>query len=142
VTARVLALIERDAANLLRPAPRQGADTRALRAEQRKLNGKRDDLARLFAAEILTEAGVRKERKRIDARLAEITAQLNAASTTDPLPEFRDPDADALQVWDRLGVARQRAIARLLYTVTILPARRGGNVFDPGTVDITRKAAA
>jgi site-specific DNA recombinase len=143
VTARVLALLEREAPHLLKPAPKVTADTGKLRAEVRQLKRKKDDLARLLTEEILTEAGVRKERKRIDARLTRIEAELAASDEADPLPEIRnlDPDANLLEVWDALGLSRQRAVLRLLYTVKIEPVgRRGGNVFDPDSVVMTRKA--
>ena len=39
----------------------------------RKLHAKRDDLAQLLTEDVLTEAGVRQEHKRIDARLAQIS---------------------------------------------------------------------
>jgi hypothetical protein len=141
VAARVIALLELDAPNLLKPAPKVTADTGALRAEARKLETKRDDLARLLIEEILTEAGTRRERQRLDARLGQISAELAASDVTDPLPEFRDPDASVLEVWDGLGLARQRAIVKLLYTIEIMPVgRRGGNRFDPDSVRIVRKA--
>ena len=46
------------------PEPSPEADVKALRAESRKLHAKRDDLARLRSEDVLTEAGVRQERKR------------------------------------------------------------------------------
>jgi hypothetical protein len=141
VTSRVLALLERDAPRLLRPQPRESDDSDELRAEARKLGRKRDDLARLLSEEILTEKGVRTERKRIDARLEEIAARL-VSSAPDPLPEFRDlgPDANLLEVWDSLGIARQRVIVGLLFDVVILPAGAGRRKFDENTVRMIRKA--
>jgi site-specific DNA recombinase len=66
-----------DIADLLpAPEPRPEVDVKALRAEARKLHAKRDDLARLLTEDVLTEAGVRQERKRIDARLAQISTEL------------------------------------------------------------------
>jgi hypothetical protein len=145
VTARILALLERDAPDLFKPKPRMpDADTGRLRTEAKQLQHKRDDLARLLVEEILTEAGVRRERKRIDTRLAAIDRELASSDVSDPLPEFRDldPDVILLDVWDGLGIPRQRAIVRLLYSVTIMPATRRGNQFDPDSVQITRKSAA
>ncbi|MGH3149634.1 MAG: hypothetical protein ACRDOB_02740, partial [Streptosporangiaceae bacterium] len=76
-----------DIADLLPPPePRPDVDEKALRAESRKLHAKRDDLARLLGEDILTEAGVRQERKRIDARLAEISTELADATQIDLLP--------------------------------------------------------
>ena len=139
VTARCIALIERDAANLLRPPPRKGTDAGALRAELRKLAGRKADLARVFALNG-DEAALASGLRVIRDRMAAVEAQLAASDTPDPLPEFRG-GADPLAVWDSLGMARQRALVRLLYDVAILPAARKGAGFDPDSVRITRKTA-
>ena len=142
VAAQVMALLQSGAPHLLKPAPKdEGLSFKALRAERRKLDRKRDDLARLLSENILTEAGVRAERKRLDARIGQLDVQLAASDAPDPLPEFRDPDADLLDVWDALGVARQRAVVRLLYDVEILPAARKGAGFDMNSIRMTRKTA-
>jgi hypothetical protein len=131
----VARLSQPDIADLLKPPPRPGTDAGALRAEARKLNRKRDDLARLLAEDVLTEAGVRAERKRIDAQLAGIAGQLAASDRPDPLAEFRDRPAAA--VWESLSLPRKRAVIRELMTVTILPVvKRGGNQFDEDSVRI------
>jgi hypothetical protein len=105
-------------------------DVKALRAESRKLHAKRDDLARLLSEDVLTEAGVRQERKRIDARLAEISTELADATQIDLLPELRAPGADPARVWKELSLPRQREIVRLLCQVTLLPGRMR-QPFDP-----------
>ena len=102
----------------------------ALRAESRKLHAKRDDLARLLSEDVLTEAGVRQERKRIDARLAQISTDLADATQMDLLPELRAPGADPARVWKELSLARQREIVRLLCDVTLMPGRMR-QPFDP-----------
>jgi DNA invertase Pin-like site-specific DNA recombinase len=113
-----------DIADLLpAPEPRPDVDVKALRAESRKLHAKRDDLARLLSEDILTEAGVRQERKRIDARLAEISTDLAGATQIDLLPELRAPGADPARVWKELSLPRQREIVRLLCDVTLFPNR-------------------
>jgi site-specific DNA recombinase len=120
-----------DIADLLpAPEPRLDVDVKALRAEARKLHAKRDDLARLLGEDILTEAGVRQERKRIDARLAEISTELADATQIDLLPELRVPGADPARVWKGLSLSRQREIVRLLCEVTLFPGRRQ-QPFDP-----------
>jgi DNA invertase Pin-like site-specific DNA recombinase len=120
-----------DVADLLpAPEPRPDVDVKALRAEARKLHAKRDDLARLLSEDILTEAGVRQERKRIDARLAEISTELADATQIDLLPELRVHGADPARVWDELSLPRQREIVRLLCDVTLFPGRRQ-QLFDP-----------
>ena len=105
-------------------------DVKALRAESRKLHAKRDDLARLLSEDVLTEAGVRRERKRIDARLAQISTDLADAIQIDLLPELRAPGADPARVWKELSLPRQREIVRLLCDVTLMPGRMR-QPFDP-----------
>jgi site-specific DNA recombinase len=120
-----------DIADLLpAPEPRPEVDVTALRAEARKLHTKRDDLARLLSEDVLTEAGVRQERKRIDARLAQISTDLADATQIDLLPELRAPGADPARVWKDLSLPRQREIVRLLCEVTLLPGRMR-QPFDP-----------
>ncbi len=92
-------LSQPDIAGLLpAPEPRPEVGVMALRAESRKLHAKRDDLARLLSEDVLTEAGVRQERKRIDARLAQISTELADATQIDLLPELRAPGADPARV--------------------------------------------
>ncbi len=120
-----------DIADLLpAPEPRPDVDVKALRAESRKLHAKRDDLARLLGEDVLTEAGVRQERKRIDARLAEIGTELADATQIDLLPELRARGADPARVWKGLSLARQREIVRMLCDVTLFP-NRTRKPFDP-----------
>jgi hypothetical protein len=120
-----------DIAGLLpAPEPRPDVDVKALRAEARKLHAKRDDLARLLSEDVLTEAGVRQERKRIDTRLAEISTGLADATEIDLLPELRAPGADPACVWKGLSLPRQREIVRLLCDVTLMPGRMR-QPFDP-----------
>ena len=120
-----------DIAGLLpAPEPRPEVDVTALRGEARKLHAKRDDLARLLSEDVLTEAGVRQERKRIDARLAQISTELADATQIDLLPELRAPGADPARVWQGLSLPRQREIVRLLCEVTLLPGRMR-QPFDP-----------
>jgi site-specific DNA recombinase len=120
-----------DIADLLpAPEPRPEVDVTALRAESRKLHAKRDDLARLLTEDVLTEAGVRQERKRIDARLAEISTELADATQIDLLPELRAPGADPARVWKELSLPRQREIVRMLCDATLFP-NRTRKPFDP-----------
>ena len=82
---------------------------------------------------------MRAERKKLDARIGQLDAQLSASDEPDPLPEFRDPVDDMLAVWDSLGIVRQRAVVQLLCTVQIMPCARKGGRFDPDSVRITRR---
>ena len=113
-----------------RPPPEPRPRWARCRAEAGKLHAKRDDLARLLTEDVLTEAGVRQERKRIDARLAQISTELADATQIDLLPELRAPGADPARVWKGLSLPRQREIVRLLCEVTLLPGRMR-QPFDP-----------
>jgi len=137
LSGKVMAYLSRPDldAVLPRPRPRPGTDAGALRREARQLTGKRDDLARLLGEDVLTEAGVRKERKRIDARLAVISAELAASDEPDPVREFRGR-VDAVSVWESLSLPRKQAIVRELVRVRILPARRKGSRFDEDSVRV------
>jgi DNA invertase Pin-like site-specific DNA recombinase len=128
VTSAVIAYLAREnAAGLLpRPEPRPGTDHAALDAEARRLTAKRDQLARLLAEDVLTETGVRRERRRIDARLAAIAADLAAPAEPDPFPELREPGADLALVWNGLSLPRRRQILPRLMTVTLIPATARG----------------
>ena len=117
-------LSQPDLADLLpAPEPRPEVDVKALRA-------KRDDLARLLSEDVLTEAGVRQERQRVDAQLAQISTDLADATQIDLLPELRAPGADPARVWKGLSLPRQREIVRLLCDVTLFPGRMR-QPFDP-----------
>ena len=79
-----------DAADLFRPAA-TGGDTRALRDEQRRLERVGERMAEAWAIGDMSERDYKAGSRARQARLAEITAQLLAASAgRDPLPEFRD----------------------------------------------------
>jgi len=138
VSAVTVARLSRpDAADLLRPPPRPGADSAKLRAEAKRLRAKLGTLAALFSADAITEAQLTSGTKDIRARLAKVDSQLAASDAPDPLAEFRGSPARA--VWESLSLPRRRAVVRVLMTVTILPARRGRG-FDPATVAVTWKS--
>jgi site-specific DNA recombinase len=124
-----------DADVVLLPPPRPGVDAGALRAEARRLEAKAKRLAAMFTDDQITEAQLASGTRDIRARLAAIGAQLAAASAPDPLPEFRQ-GRPAAEVWDLMSLPRRRAVVKALMTVTILPAARKGNRFDPASVRI------
>lgn len=70
------------------------------------------------------------ERKRIDARLAEISTELADATQIDLLPELRVPERTRPRVWKSLSLPRQREIVRLLCDLTLIPGRMR-QPFDP-----------
>ena len=131
----VARLSEPDAPYLLRPPARPGTDARALRAEARKLRGRKASQMRMHAAGDLDDADLAEGMRAIRDRLARIEAQLAVSDQADPLAEFRGKPADA--VWAGLGMARRRAVVQaLIESVVIKPAGRRGQGFDPATVDI------
>jgi site-specific DNA recombinase len=135
VSALVVERLSRpDAADLLRPPPRPGIDAAALRGEAKRLRAKSAKMGALFAADAITEAQLTSGTREIRARLARIDAQLAASDAPDPLAEFRG--RPAAEVWESLSLPRRRAVIRLLMTVTILPAARKGNRFDPDSLRI------
>ena len=83
----------------------------------------------------ITDAELRAGSRARKARLDKIGAALAATTAPDPLAEFRD-QPDAGEVWARLPLPRKRAVARLLVTVTLLPATRRGPAFDPDSVRV------
>ena len=124
-----------DADVVLLPPPRPGVDAGALRAEAKRLEAKAKRLTAMFTDDEITDAQYTSGTKDIRARLAAIGAQLAASSAPDPIPEFRQGEP-AEAVWDRMSVPRRRAVVKTLMTVTILPAARKGNRFDPASVRI------
>ena len=124
-----------DAADLLRPAPRPGADVSALHAEKRRIERAGQAQARLHAAGDISDGELAAGSRYRRTRLAEIEAALSAESEPDPLQEFRgQPDAE--RVWDALSLERRRAVLRALAVVTLLPATRRGRGFDPDSVRV------
>jgi site-specific DNA recombinase len=120
-----LAVIERlsrpNAAAALEP---RRPDTAALSVELAAVRAELAELPRLKNAGKLTLAEVvemgapLKEREtRLESRLA-VAGQ---PSPLDPFREGRDPEA----VWDALGLDRQRAVLKLLMTVTVHIAPKG-----------------
>ena len=135
VSQLVIARLSRDdAADLLRPAPRPGVDARKLRADARKLRTRKASQMRLHAAGAIDDADLAEGMRAIRDRLAAIDIQLAATDEADPLTEFRAGEP-AAEVWDRLGMARQRAVVQVLIgAVVIKRAGRKGQGFDPATV--------
>jgi hypothetical protein len=135
-TDYITAYLDReDNRDLLRPAPSPGVDLPALRLRQAELNETRRAQMRMHAAGQITDDDLAEGLAEVTRLAGNIAAQ-RASAEPDPLAEFRDGDP-ACEVWDRLPLARRRAITRMLVTVEFLPVRRGVNKFDPGTVRVT-----
>jgi site-specific DNA recombinase len=135
VLAYVAEYIGTQAADLLRPPARPGVDAGALRAEAARLTAIGERQAAMHGLGEISDAEMRAGSRARKARLDAIAAQLSVATEPDPLAEFRDqPDAGA--VLEALPLPRKRAVARLLVTVTLLPATRRGRGFDPDSVRV------
>jgi hypothetical protein len=141
VTGYITAYLDLDGnRGLLRPEPPAGVDLPALRLRQAQLNQTRSAQIRMHAAGLMSDDDLAEGLAEI-TRLAEgITAQ-RASAGPDPLAEFRGAPS-AREVWDRLPLARRRAVVRLLVRVEFQPVRPGGNRFDPGSVRVTPVFAA
>jgi DNA invertase Pin-like site-specific DNA recombinase len=136
VAGHITAYLGRDDnRDLLRPAARPGVDAPALRAEAHRLTVIGQRQARMHALGDMPDAEYAEGARARKARLDEIAGQLAAATAPDPLKEFRD-QPDPAAVWESLPLPRKRAVARLLVTVTLLPATRRGSGFDPESVRV------
>ena len=132
--AVVMRMSQDDAQDLLRPPAAPGVDAPALRAEAARI-GAIGEGRPAYALGEITDAELRAGSAARTARLGKITAALAATTAPDPLAEFRgQPDPAA--VWQRLPLPRQRAVARLLVTVTLLPSTRRGPRFDDDSVRV------
>ncbi|WP_127504146.1 recombinase family protein [Actinoplanes solisilvae] len=113
------------------------ADLRPLQVEAEELRERRKAIPRMFAIGTLTEAEVAEARQIIDDRLAEIATQFAGSAGKPALAEVLAA-GDPGQTWLDLGnVRRQRAVARELMTVRLLPVGPGRRLFRPSTVEIT-----
>lgn len=129
-------LSQPDTADLLKPAPRPGIDTPALRVQVRKLRKRKSDLAAMFADGTIDKAGLRTGTNQIKRRLEAAEQQLTAATEPDHLAEFRDPLTDAAVVWEGLSLGRRREIVRALVNVTFVPCKALGGKFNTDGVQI------
>jgi site-specific DNA recombinase len=126
-----------DAGGLLRPPPRPGTDTRKLRADARKLRGRKDAQMRMHAAGDIDDGDLAAGMRAIRDRLAAIDAQLAVSDQADPLAEFR-AGQPAVVVWAGLTVARRRVIVQaLIGSIVVNRAGRRGQGFDPATLEVT-----
>ena len=133
--AVVMRMSQHDAQGLLRPPAAPGIDAPALRAEAARLTAIGERQSAMHALGEISDAEMRAGSAARKARLGKISAALAATTAADPLEEFRgQPDPAA--VWARLPLPRQRAVARLLVAVTLLPSARRGPRFDDDSVRV------
>ncbi len=121
-----------DAAKLIAP-PSAGADTAALHRQAAAIRANLEQSASDAMLGLISRAEHLAASATGRARLAEITAELAASASGSALAPFAAGEA-AEDVWDRLDVARRRAVIAALTEVIIHPAGRGARQFDPATV--------
>ncbi|HEY3689669.1 MAG TPA: recombinase family protein [Pseudonocardiaceae bacterium] len=115
-------LSQPDARLLLRTAP--DVDTAALVAESEALRVRNGGLAEMFTDGVITRGELEVQRARIQARQAEIAAEMAGAAVGSPLEGFADAE-DVAAAWEAATVSRRKAVIDTLMVVTLLPAPRG-----------------
>lgn len=127
-----------DAADLLTPTE-HAADAAKLGRHAAALRTKLREALQPWRDDVLTAAEYRTTRADLERRLAAIEERQRSAAGRDPLAGIAGR-ADAAEVWERLGLGRQRAILEALVVVTVLPQRPGrmpdGSRFDTSAVRI------
>jgi DNA invertase Pin-like site-specific DNA recombinase len=123
-----------DARTRARGEAATGLDAGELTDVERRL----DELAEMFADGAIARREWLAARSRLEERRDKLTAQLDATGRDRTLAMLGDDLADG---WDELGFDKRRAIiSAVVDTVTVGPAVRGRNRFDPDRVDIAWRA--
>ncbi len=122
-----------DVGDLITPPP--GIDTTALHREAVSLRKKMETDAVDEMKGSISRAQLRARSEYATRRLAEIGDSLAAAAVTSVLAPFANGEP-AREVWDGLGLDRQRAVVDELCMVTLLPRGKGVRTFDPAKVVI------
>jgi DNA invertase Pin-like site-specific DNA recombinase len=140
VTEALISRLERPdaAAELIHPDD-DGPDARALHTEASRLRSKLNELASMYARDIMTAAQFEVSNKAIVARLREVETALAASAEHDPAAGIAGR-ANAREIWDAMPLDGRRNLIRAMLKVTILPAstgrNHGGGYFDPDAIDI------
>lgn len=127
-----------DAADLL--AQREDpVDVRGAQADMRQARETLDELAAALGAGEMDMQEWRAASKSAKERLKSAEDVLSRAVQANPVVGLVGAD-EPEAAWNRLGLARQRAVLVYLMTVTVRPARRGrlpgGVYFDADSIDI------
>ena len=99
-------------------------DVAALRDELVVCDTRKRGAAQLYARGTIDDAQLETISAELDHRMAEIRADLNAATSHSLLSAFAMTD-DARRTWEELTIGRKREIVRILLTVTLPPLGRG-----------------
>ncbi len=124
-----------DAAGLL---AREEVDVTALRTDAAALRVRLDELADSFADGAITRAQLERGTDRARTRLEVIEQEMAAAGGVSVLGDLVTAE-DMQAAWDRLDLARRRAVVDLLMTIRLHPPGRGSRTFRPETVEIIWK---
>jgi len=132
-TALLERLSQPDVLSLLTPSE----DASALAAESQETRERINGLGELYADGILTMGAVREQKAKLQARLDELQARLNAMEGGTILNDL--VSANSLEsFWrDFMTIQNKRRVVDALMEVTIMPTKRGGtNQFRPEDVTI------
>ena len=99
-------------------------DVAAMRDELVVCDTRKRGAAQLYARGTIDDAQLETISAELDHRMAEIRADLSAATSHSPLSAFAMTD-DARRTWEELPIGRKREITRILLTVTLPPLGRG-----------------
>jgi DNA invertase Pin-like site-specific DNA recombinase len=99
-----------------------------------------DELAALYGKKELTMREWSAAKNPINQRIADTERRLSQMTGSSALEDFIDQPGALRDQWQDLSPARQRAIvAAVLDSITVGPAVRGRNTFDPSRIDATWK---
>jgi site-specific DNA recombinase len=125
-----------DAADLI-AVEEGGPDVGALREEAAAIRRNLEELAADRAVGRITRAQMLAATDRGNARLADISGDLDHAARENVLAPLVAAE-DAAAVWEELDLSRKRAVIKTLMTITLhSPGRGARRSFDPDTVEIT-----
>ncbi len=138
VTGVVIERLSRpDAVDLLLDTDRP--DTVALRAEAQAVRAQLDEVATMYAAGHVTAAQLRTASDALRGRLTDLETAQGHASRVPILADVVNA-ADVQGAWDRLPLARRRAVVDCLMTVVLHPGGGGCRTFDRDKVEIVWKS--
>ena len=135
-TAVLERLAQPDVLSLLTPSE----DASALAAESQELRDRIAGLAELYADGILTGAAVREQKGKMQGRLDILQARLNSIEGGSVLNDLVSAKSIESFWRDHMSIQNKRRVVDALFTVTIMPTKRGGaNLFYPEHVEIQAK---
>lgn len=132
VRGHIIAALARDIDVL---TTRQDIDTSELLARLTEIEGEKNAAAAMVGTKAITLSQLAIINADLDKEVAAITAKMRDAEKTAALDEFIGV-SDVATVFDGLDLDRQRAVIRLLCTVTIHPGQHSRRPFDEELVKV------